>query len=133
MRPKPSGAALLMVAAAVSNRLDRPGRRGAAFPLAVEVAHSLPIPTKPPCAGRSQRDPAGEGPARVVARQSLPTKFRFPDHEMERPKRGLSAFDDIERLDQLGEVGKRPRQPVELVDDDHVDLSRAFASTAPRR
>ena len=29
---------------------------------------------------------------------------------MERPKRGLSAFDDIERLDQLGEVGKRPRQ-----------------------
>ena len=45
---------------------------------------------------------------------------------MERPKRGLSAFDDIERLDQLGEVGKRPRQPVELVDDDHVDLSRAL-------
>ena len=40
---------------------------------------------------------------------------------MERPKRGLSAFDDIERLDQLGEVGKRPRQPVDLVDDDHVD------------
>ena len=52
---------------------------------------------------------------------------------MERPKRGLSAFDDIERLDQLGEVGKRPRQPVDLVDDDHVDLSRASASTAPRR
>ena len=25
----------------------------------------MPIPTKPPCAGRSQRDPAGEGPARV--------------------------------------------------------------------
>ena len=49
---------------------------------------------------------------------------------MERPKRGLSAFDDIERLDQLGEVGKRPRQPVEIVDDDHVDLSRASASTA---
>ena len=43
---------------------------------------------------------------------------------MERPKRGLSAFDDIERLDQLGEVGKRPRQPVDLVDDDHVDLAR---------
>jgi len=52
---------------------------------------------------------------------------------MERPKRGLSAFDDIERLDQLGEVGKRPRQPVDLVDDDHVDLSRASASTAPPR
>ncbi len=39
---------------------------------------------------------------------------------MERPKRGLSAFDDIERLDQLGEVGKRPRQntdgnPLEFV------------------
>ena len=30
---------------------------------------------------------------------------------MERPKRGLSAFDDIERLDQLGEVGKRPERP----------------------
>ena len=27
-----------------------------------------------------------------IARQSLPTKFRFPAHEMERPKRGLSAF-----------------------------------------
>ena len=52
---------------------------------------------------------------------------------MERPKRGLSAFDDIERLDQLGEVDKRPRQPVDLVDDDHVDLSRASASTAPPR
>src|SRR5271167_3050542 len=71
--------------------------------------------------------------AAEIARQSLPTKFRFPDHEMERPKRGLSAFDDIERLDQLGEVGKRPRQPVDLVDDDHVDLSRASASTAPPR
>ena len=35
--------------------------------------------------------------AAEIARQSLPTKFRFPDHEMERPKRGLSAFDDIER------------------------------------
>src|SRR5271166_6635308 len=34
---------------------------------------------------------------------------------------------------QLGEVGKRPRQPVDLVDDDHVDLSRASASTAPPR
>ena len=29
---------------------------------------------------------------------------------MERPKRGLSAFDDIERLDQLGEVGKQRSQ-----------------------
>ena len=31
---------------------------------------------------------------------------------MERPKRGLSAFDDIERLDQLGEVGKRRLAPL---------------------
>ena len=30
----------------------------------------------------------------------------------------------VEQLDQLGEVGKRPRQPVDLVDDDHVDLPR---------
>src|SRR5271167_4672089 len=27
-----------------------------------------------------------------IARQSLPAKFRFPDHEMERPKQRLSAF-----------------------------------------
>src|SRR5271166_1428256 len=27
------------------------------------------------------------------------------------------------QLDQLGEVGERPRQPVNLVDDDHVDLA----------
>jgi hypothetical protein len=27
----------------------------------------------------------------------------------------------IEQLDQLGEVGERARQPVDLVDDDHVD------------
>jgi RimJ/RimL family protein N-acetyltransferase len=31
----------------------------------------LPIPTKPPCAGRSQRDPAGEGPARVGPSEPL--------------------------------------------------------------
>src|SRR5271166_631004 len=30
----------------------------------------------------------------------------------------------IEQLDQLGEVGERPRQPVDLVDDDHVDPPR---------
>jgi hypothetical protein len=29
-----------------------------------------------------------------------------------------SAFVGIEELDQLGEVGKRPRQPVYLVDDE---------------
>ena len=27
-----------------------------------------------------------------IARESLPAKFRFPDHETESPKRGLSAF-----------------------------------------
>ena len=32
-------------------------------------------------------------------------------------------WSDIEQLDQLGEVGKRPGQPVDLVDDDHVDLA----------
>ena len=31
----------------------------------------------------------------------------------------------IEELDQLGEVGQRPRQPVYLVDDDDVDLPGA--------
>ena len=31
----------------------------------------------------------------------------------------------IEQLDQLGEVGKRPRQTVDLVDDDDVDLAGA--------
>jgi hypothetical protein len=29
----------------------------------------------------------------------------------------------VEQFDQLGEVGKRPRQPVDLVDDNHVDLT----------
>jgi len=29
----------------------------------------------------------------------------------------------VEQLDQLGEVGERSRQPVHLVDDDHVDLA----------
>ena len=29
----------------------------------------------------------------------------------------------VEQLDQLGEVGKRAGQPVDLVDDDHVDPS----------
>ena len=32
---------------------------------------------------------------------------------------------DIKQLDQLGEVGKRPRQTVYLVDDDDVDLAGA--------
>ena len=44
--------------------------------------------------------------AAEIARQSLPTKFRFPDHEMERSKRGLSAFDDIERLRSLADFAK---------------------------
>jgi hypothetical protein len=30
----------------------------------------------------------------------------------------------VEEFDQLGEVGERARQPVDLVDDDHVDPSR---------
>ena len=29
----------------------------------------------------------------------------------------------VEQLDQFGEVGKRSGQPVDLVDDDHVDLA----------
>ena len=29
----------------------------------------------------------------------------------------------VEELDQLGEVGERPGQPVDLVDDDDVDAS----------
>jgi hypothetical protein len=31
----------------------------------------------------------------------------------------------IKKLDQLGEVGKRSRQPVYLIDDDDVDLAGA--------
>src|SRR3984893_8651827 len=31
----------------------------------------------------------------------------------------------FEKLDELGEVGKRPRQPIDLVDDDDVDLLRS--------
>ena len=31
----------------------------------------------------------------------------------------------IEEFDQLGEVGERAGQPVDLVDDDHVDSARA--------
>ena len=31
----------------------------------------------------------------------------------------------IKELNQLGEVGKRPGQPVYLVDDDNVDLAGA--------
>jgi hypothetical protein len=30
----------------------------------------------------------------------------------------------IERLNKLGEVGKRAGQPIDLIDDDHVDPSR---------
>ena len=29
----------------------------------------------------------------------------------------------IKELDQLGEIGKRPGQPVDLVDDDDIDLA----------
>jgi hypothetical protein len=31
----------------------------------------------------------------------------------------------VEQLDELGEVGQRPCQPVDLIDHDHVDLSSA--------
>ena len=31
----------------------------------------------------------------------------------------------VEQLDQLGEIGQRPGQPVDLVDDDDVDLAGA--------
>ena len=31
----------------------------------------------------------------------------------------------IEQFDQLGEVGQRPRQTIDLVDDDDVDLAGA--------
>jgi hypothetical protein len=31
----------------------------------------------------------------------------------------------IEQFDQLGKVGKRPRQAIDLIDDDHVDLPGA--------
>jgi hypothetical protein len=27
----------------------------------------------------------------------------------------------VEHLDELGEVGQRPSEPVDLLDDDHVD------------
>ena len=37
----------------------------AVYLMATHANGILPIPTKPPCAGRSQRDPAGVGPARV--------------------------------------------------------------------
>jgi len=37
----------------------------------------------------------------------------------------------IEELDQLGEVGKRSRQPVYLVDDDDVDLAGANVVQQP--
>ena len=30
----------------------------------------------------------------------------------------------VECLDQLGEVGERAGQPIDLIDDDHVDPSR---------
>ena len=37
----------------------------------------------------------------------------------------------IEELDQFGEVGKRSRQPVYLVDDDDVDLAGADVVQQP--
>ena len=37
----------------------------------------------------------------------------------------------VEDLDDLGEVGQRPGQPVDLVDDHHVDLARAHIRQQP--
>jgi hypothetical protein len=37
----------------------------------------------------------------------------------------------VEQLDQLGEVGERARQPVDLVDDDHVDPMSANVVQQP--
>ena len=37
----------------------------------------------------------------------------------------------IEELDQFGEVGKRPGQPVYLVDDDDIDLAGADVVQQP--
>ena len=37
----------------------------------------------------------------------------------------------IEELDQLGEVGQRPRQPVYLVNDDDIDLAGADVVQQP--
>src|SRR5208337_4672853 len=40
-----------------------------------------------------------------IARQSLPAKFRFPDHKMERPKRGLRSEDDKEDSRRAERIG----------------------------
>jgi hypothetical protein len=45
------------------------------------------------------------------------------------PRRSLRSNDA--ELDQFGEVGKRPRQPVYLVDDDDVDLAGADVRQQP--
>ena len=37
----------------------------------------------------------------------------------------------IKKLNQLGEVGKRPRQPIYFVDDDNVDLAGANVIEQP--
>jgi hypothetical protein len=37
----------------------------------------------------------------------------------------------VEVLDQLGEVGERARQPVDFVDDDHVDATSANVVEQP--
>ena len=40
---------------------------------------------------------------------------------------------DVEELDQLGEVGKRSRQPVYFIDDNDVDLSGRDADSCGSR
>ncbi len=37
----------------------------------------------------------------------------------------------VEQLDELGEVGQRPGQPVDFVDNDHVDLAGPHVRKEP--
>src|ERR1019366_434232 len=51
-----------------------------------------------------------------VSRPMLVVVFLLGD----RHKRDAAAVKDI---DELGKIGERPRQPVDLIDDDHIDLA----------
>ena len=39
----------------------------------------------------------------------------------------------IECLDKLGEVGERAGQPIDFIDDDHIDPSRLYVGEQLRR
>ena len=66
---------------------------------------------------------------------------RQQDVERQAPhrRRGVELLGDrhkgdamlVENVDDLGEVGQRPGQPVNLVDDHHVDLARAHIRQEP--